>query len=323
VKDLPTTDAGVTDTIRRCLEVQSRVGVEGYILPAPLTIDINTSFDVELDWIEKGLALAKALDDGRPVYASLALSDTTLRGPDPWKNPLLDVILDQVTARGVRNVYIVLEQANEDGYYCTHPHTVGALLRLCHDLKQGGVNRILVGYAGTAALLALAAGADAWTSGWYRSERRLKLADFEDHGGLAVPAYYSHPMGGEFHLEHDLDDAVAAGFLSRIADKTSASEELLRALSTKKKVRAVPEWLHRRSNVAVAIEHFLLACARETNALAAMADDEVVAAVKNWLVGAEQIASDLYSIGSFHPRTSVDHQAGWLEAFEAFEKHRA
>ena len=323
VRDLPATATGVSDTIRQCLDVQSRVGVEGYILPAPLTQDINTPFDVELDWMERGLALAKALGDGRPVYASIALSDTTVRGPDPWKNPLLDLILDQVTARHVRNVYLVLEQANEDGYYCTHPHTVGALLRLCDALKRGGVERVLVGYAGTAGLLTLAAGADAWTSGWYRSERRLKLADFEDHIGLSFPAYYSHPLGGEFHLEHDLDNAVAGGFLSRIADRTPASEGLLRALSAKKGASAVAEWRHSRSHVQSAIEHFQIVCVRETNALAAVSDKKAFEAVKTWLIGADQLATDLYSIGSFHPRTSVNHQAGWLEAFLSYEKNRA
>jgi hypothetical protein len=319
---LPVDEPEINDTIRLCLEVQKRLGVEAFILPAPLTSDINTPFDLELDWIEKGTAIASAMDRERPVYASIALSDTTLRGPDPWANPLLDVILDQVTARGVQHVYIVLEQANEYGYYCTHPHTVGALLRLCNGLKRAGVQRILVGYAGTAGLVALAAGADAWTSGWYRSERRLKLADFEDPTGRAIPAYYSHPLAGEFHLEEDLDNAVRRGFLPRITDETPASQGLLAALSRGVSSNAVPEWQYRQSNVAAAIEHFLLACVRETAKLAALSEDAARAATKTWLATADQIAASLYSIGSFHPRTSVNHQAGWLAAFERYEKNR-
>lgn len=319
---LPSDEAGINDTIRLCLEAQHRLGVEAFILPAPLTWDLNTPFDLELDWIEKGMATAAAMDAERPVYASVALSDTTLRGPDPWANPLLDVILDQVTAREVRNVYIVLEQANEFGYYCTHPHTVGALLRLCDGLKRGGVNRILVGFAGTAGLLALAAGADAWACGWYRSERRLKLADFEDAWGRSFPAYYSHPLAAEFHLEADLDNTVKNGFLPRIGDKTSASAGLLAALAAKKPSNAVPEWQHSATNHAASIEHFLFVCARETSRLSALPDDQARTATMAWLAGADQLAADLYSIGSFNQRTSLDHQAGWLAAFERFEKKR-
>lgn len=319
---LPTDDAGINDSIRLCLQVQHIIGVEAFILPAPLTQDIGSAFDVELEWIEKGMALAHAVDAERPVYASIALSDTAVRGSDPWANRLLDVILDQVTARGVRNVYIVLEQANETGYYCTHPNTVGALLRLCNGFKHGGVDRILVGYAGTAGLMALAAGADAWASGWYRGERRLKLADFEDPTGRAYPAYYSHPLAGEFHLEADLDKAVTKGFLPRIGDKTAASAGLLAALSAKKSSNAVPEWRHQQSNVARSIEHFLLVCARETGALGAMTAAQAQAATRAWLTQAEQVATDLYSVGSFNARTSVSHQAGWLAAFKGYEKHK-
>lgn len=323
VRDLPTDDAKIADAIRQCLDLQNKLGVEAFILPAPLTIDINTSFDVELDWMERGMETAKALDANRPVYASIALSDTTVRGPDPWSNPLLDIVLDQVTARGVLNAYVVLEQSNEEGYYCTHPHSVGALLRLCDGLKSAGVTRIMIGYAGTAGLLTLAAGADAWTSGWLRSERRLKLADFEDPTGRAFPAYYSHPLAGELHLENDLDNAVAKGFLPRLADETSASKGLLAALRANKKSSVVAEWQHRMGNTPSSREHFLLASARETNALAAMSPAQARDATKAWLEKAEVLATDLYSVGSFNARTAVNHQAGWLAAFDSYEKNRA
>lgn len=319
---LPTADAEISDSIRTCLEVQRKLGVEAFILPAPLTSDINSTFDVELDWMERGLALARQIEPALPAYASIALSDTTVRGPDPWSNPLLATILDQVSARGVTQAYLVLEQANEEGYYCTHPNTVGALLRLCNGLKHGGVARLLLAFGGTAGLIGLAAGADAWTSGWYRGERRLKLADFEDQEGRANPAYYSHPMAGEFHLERDLDNAVRRGYLPRLRDQTKASTGLLTALASGQSSNVVPEWRHRQSNVAASIEHFLLACVRETQALAGSTQAQAEAATKAWLEGAANLAADLYSIGSFNSRTSVNHQAGWLKAFEAYEKNK-
>jgi hypothetical protein len=319
---LPTDDVARRDAIRLCLETQKKVGVEALILPAPLTWDINSPFDVELEWMERGLALAKQVAPDFPVYASIALSDTTVRGPDPWSNPLLDSVLDQVSARGVGGVYLVLEQANEDGYYCTHPNTIGALLRLCSGLKRGGVERVLVAFAGTAGLISLAAGADAWTSGWYRGERRLKLADFEDQEGRANPAYYSHPMGGEFHLEKDLDNAVRKNFLKRVWDQTDASEGLLAALAGGKPTSSVPEWQHRQGNVSASIEHFLLAAVRETQALGALSQAQGEASTKLWLEGASKIVADLYSIGSFNARTAVNHQSGWQKALESYEKNK-
>jgi hypothetical protein len=45
-------------------------------------------------------------------------------------------------------------------------------------------------------------------------------------------------------------------------------------------------------------------------------------ATKAWLEKADALAADLYSVGSFNPRTSVNHQAGWLAAFEGYEKNR-
>jgi len=95
---------------------------------------------------------------------------------------------------------VVLEQANETTYYCTAENTVGALMRLAYGLKAGGLSRVILCYAGVAGLLTLLMGADGWATGWYRGERRLKLADIERSEGRAMPAYYSHAAATEFHL---------------------------------------------------------------------------------------------------------------------------
>ena len=315
---LPTRSAHIDDTIRLTLETQRALDVEALILPAPLTWDLHAQFDTELHWIERGLSIAARVAPDLPAYVTVALSDTAVRGTDPWSNRLLDVILDQITARGITHVYLVLEQANEEGYFCTHPNTVGGLLRLCNGLKYGGAQRVLVAFAGIAGLMSLAAGADAWTSGWYRGERRLKLADFADQEGRANPAFYSHAMAGEFHMEKDLDHAVMKGFLKRIEDRTEASAELIAALRAGKSSNSVAEWAYRSSNVAASIEHFLLACARETLEMARLPDRLLEGHVANWLEGAEKVAADLYSVGSFNPRTAVNHQANWRSAFEQY-----
>src|SRR6267154_412174 len=186
--------------ISACIATQVTMGCEALILPSPLTTDPASDYSTELGWLEDGLAIAAKLGDGRLRLASIALSDTCLRGGDPWLNPLLDLILDQVTARHTEGAYLVLEQANEHGYYCSHPNTIGALLRLTHGLKAAGMQRVFVAFAGVAGLLAGCAGADDWSTGWYRGERRLRLADFEGPTGRANPTYYSHRLASEFHL---------------------------------------------------------------------------------------------------------------------------
>ena len=319
---IPTDGEAVDDAIRCCVKVQLQLGVEALILPAPLTVDMGTPFDAELDWLERGLAIAQRVEADRPVLASVALSDTALRGVDPWENPLLDLILDQVTARRVDGVYVVLEQANEDGYYCTHPNTVGALLRLCNGLKHGGIGRIVVAFAGTAGLLALVSGADSWTTGWYRGERRLRLVDFEQQEGRAVPAYYSHPLGGELHMQSDLDRVVGRGFLPRLADSTDASEGLLRALAEGSLVRSVPEWEHRPSNINASTEHFLTICQRETASLSPLTTEQSEEWARRWIENATTLAADLYAVGSFQPRTAVNHQHGWQQAFQSYLANR-
>ena len=318
----PTGESAIADAVRLCLELQVRLGVEALILPAPLTFDVNSSLEVELEWLEQGLELARAIAPGMPVYASIAVSETALRSNEPWSNPLLDALLDQVTARGVNRIYLVLDAANQDGYYCTNENTVGAMLRLCSGFKFAGAEHVLVAFMGTAGLLALAAGADAWASGWLRSERRLKIADLEDQEGRTTPAYYSHPLAGEFHMEQDLDQAVRRGLLPQIRDETDASSGLLRALAGGKPVSSVPEWRHHLGNKTASIEHFLRVCVRETTAMTSQSQSEIETRIMAWLEGAAGLAERLFSVGSLKQRTAVSHQAGWVAAYEKHLQNR-
>lgn len=318
----PTTDAEVEDSIRTCVEVQQRVGCAGIILPAPLTADPHSRYEVEVGWLDVGLEIAERIAPGIPRIAAVAISDSCLRGVDPWSSVLLDQILDQVTARTPEGVYVVIEMANEDSYYFSDPNTVGALIRLADGFKRGGLANVIVGYAGVAGLMAMAAGADAWTAGWYRGERRLRLRDFYLDEGRSVPAYYSHPLAAEFHMESDLDRAVAAGFLSRIADVSDASAGLIRAFQSGLTTSSVPEWEYRPTNVTASQQHFFSACVRETAALGRIGEQERVDSTLRWLESASRLANDLYKLGNLNQRTSLTHQHGWLAAFERYASAR-
>lgn len=313
----------IENAILACLDTQTRIDCEALILPSPLTIDQGDDYSLELSWLDQGLELSARQYPRAKRFATIAISDSALRSQDPWKNSLLDLVLDQVCARRPEGAYIVLESASESGYYINHPNTVGALLRLVAGLKDGGIQTIIVAFCGTAGLLAVAAGADIWSAGWYRGERKLRLTDFEDNEGRAVPTYYSTPLAGEFHLEKDLDLVNDLGLLERFSDETSASLGLVRALKQGLPVSSVLEWQYRFTNVAAAREHFLRVAVRETGKLRNLSRQQRVDYTLRWLAVADSEASRLMALGSFNPRTALNHQATWRQAFERFVQETA
>jgi len=318
---LPTDENSIKQLVNECVEFQVNIGCEAIILPSPLTVSQTSDYSVELRWLDAGLKAAQQFAPSIPSLATVALSDNALRNLAPESNELITIVVDQLTARGCAGAYLVIEQSNENSYYCAHPNTVGALCRLCSELKLGGLSRIVVGPIGTAGLLGIGAGADIWTAGWYRTERRIKLSDFEDAQGRTYPTYYSHPFGSEFHLEEDLDHVVSAGFLGRVSDETSASIKLLTALRSGLKVSAVKEWMYSRTNVEACKEHFLRACIRESHAMHPLEPRERAMRTLGWLRSAEQLSIDLAAIQHrFNDRTDFKHQASWLHAFESFAK---
>ena len=313
----PSTTADIRQSVDSCIAYQRDRGVEAIILPSPLTNDHASDYTRELGWLEIGAERVRALAPDLPALVTIAISDTCLRGFAPTDNTLIDIILDQVTARAPEGAYVVLEQANEVTYNCTSANTVGALLRLVRGLKDGGLRRVLVSFAGTAGLLALVAGADAWATGWYRSERRLRLTDIEQTEGRAMPAYYSHPAATEFHLANDLTQVRDAGMLNLIRDETPDSGPLLAALDAGLEPKNVVPWQPRTSNVTAARSHYVTAMIRETRRIAALDATAQAAYGRDWIGGAREAAMRLYGIGGFNQRTELDHQRAWCDALEA------
>jgi hypothetical protein len=313
----PQTEDEILQCVDLCIEFQRNIGVEAIILPSPLTNNHASDYSRETQWLDIGAERSQALAPSLPALASIAISDTCLRGFSPSTNTLIDIILDQVTARTPGGAYIVLEQANEATYNCTSENTVGAVLRLVHGLKAGGLDRVVVAYAGTAGLLTLAAGADAFASGWYRGERRLRLTDLEQTEGRAMPAYYSHPAATEFHLASDLARVRDAVMLNLVRDETDDSQQLLTALDNGLTPQQVPAWQATQGNVTAARSHYAKAMIRETAIMANRSPDEQIAYAQSWLQNATQAATALYQIGGFNQRTELDHQRAWRDAFAA------
>jgi hypothetical protein len=313
----PQTANEIRESVDLCIAFQRDLGVEALILPSPLTNNHASDYSREAQWLEIGVERSEELAPDLPVLASIAISDTCLRGFAPQDNSLIDIVLDQVTARAPWGAYVVIEQANETTYNCTSENTVGALLRLVQGLKAGGLERVVVAYAGTAGLMTLAAGADAWATGWYRSERRLRLADFEQTEGRAMPAYYAQPAATEFHLANDLTRVRDAGMLDLVRDYTDESQQLLTALDNGLTPDDVPAWRPTQGNITAAYSHYVKAMIRETATISGLASADQVTYTREWLHAATAAASGLYQIGSFNPRTELNHQRAWRDAFAA------
>ena len=322
VGQLPKKKKAIEQTLRICLQIQENLNCESYILPSPLTVDQATDYSTELQWLDTGLEVSKKINEAKQTLATIAISDNTLRLINPWENELIDLIIDQVSSREPDGAYIVLEQSHEQGYYCTHHNTIGCLLRLVHGLKTGGLKQIVVAYAGTAGFLSLLVGADIWSTGWYKSERKLKLSDVEDVSGirLAYPAYYSHNFASEFHLNSDLDKIYQDGFRPQDDEITTASKPLIEALLSGHKVSAVPEWKHERSNVAAAREHFVSMAISRTAEISDFSSDELFSYGLNWLKNAKFLAEEISKSEGLHERTAVNHQSSWYNVFKEFVK---
>lgn len=312
---LPTDERSIEKAVQVCVDVQANVGCESIILPAPLITELFTDFTVEGMWLDAGLRIAA--DSGRGRLATVAISDSCLRPVPPEKSDLIEMIIDQVSAREPEGVYLVIDTSQE-GYYNTDPNTIGSMLRLVHGFKEAGVPTVVVSLAGVAGLLALAVGADMTCTAWYRSERRLKLADFDDKPGRAVPTYYIHALASEVDVKEDLDRLTEAGLLDELTDVTPASKRLIDALRAGKPVSAVADWEYKIGNVTAAREHFMTVLIRETREFAKLSDAQQRERALSWLIGAEALAKKIAGLGAVTGRSEIQHQRQWRIAFEKF-----
>lgn len=312
-KGLPERDDDIDAAVRTAIDFQLRIGCDDLILPSPLTVDLGTTYATELRWLDRGLEAAQKSAPRKRAFATVAISDTCTFSAPAESSTLLEGILDQVSAREPGGVYILIEQRVEPGYYLTSPHTFRTLLRLASEFKTAGIPTVLVAWVGTAGLPAIAAGADGWASGWYRSERRLKLDDLRnDSSGPAAPAFYSHRLGGEVHPQ-DLDKVRDANRLDLIEEETPWSRGLFRALRDGRSAKDLPDWTNHAARA-----HFNTVMIRETTTLLGLAPSQRTKHVARWLGEAERRARELAKIEDLHPRTAVGHQEIWREAFDVW-----
>ncbi len=313
----------ITKAVRAAVIHQVEFGCEGILLPTPLTNVVAQNYEPETLWLDSGLEACHELQVALPTYATVAISDNVLRGVDPTQNPLLHTITNQIAARDkLAGAYIVIEQAAEDSYVCGIRDTLLSLLVLVDDLVRGAARRVIVNYMGTFGAIATAAGCSVWSSGYYLSQRRFRLPDYDDKIARAFPRFYSLRLTGDIALDSDVQAIHRAGLATRLFDDTTASKNLAAGLAAGSYPGSVPEWQYKASNIAAAGAHYNEVCFKIGVYLSSLDPKKRMEVIHRWLRTSVGLADLLKQSGIRTPYyTDVSHQRVWLEAFERWKDH--
>lgn len=316
----PTDPFVIDDAVRQCVDLQIRLNCEAIILPAPLVFDPASSCAQELVWLDKGLTYARSVTK-LPVYATVAIADSCLRYIEPEQNELINLLADSISARGVDGIYLVIEQGSEaaDARQCNSARVLSSVLHITHLFAQDCGLGVVVNFLGAFGLACTAAGATIWSTGWYKSLHRLRLADI-GADGRAYPMFWSGPAAADINLDTDFDALVASGMLAAIADQTSASQGLLTAAATGVPVRSVPAWVWQQGHIQAASEHFLDSVIRADAVWTALPLAARVAQVDAWLANATATASNIAARLGNNSKTRTNHVPAWLDAFRSYRR---
>ena len=315
----------IDDAVRDAVALQVHLECEGIIIPSPLTQDPNTDYEQETLWLEAGIKHGRALGNGRPVYATVAIQDLCLLFIDPASSTLLEIIADTIVSRGYDGAYLVVEQSSEaqDTKHCERTRTLESVLHLVHVLSEYAGLRVFVNFMGAFGLACVAAGAENWATGWYKSMYRLRLADkigSSDKFAQSLPSYWSEALAADIHLKQDFDKLAGSGMLAPLETATLASSGLLRAARAGAPVASVPDWAWTQSNVSAAKDHFRLAVADFDQRIQTLSLADKRDAVQKWLDDASAAAARVSTALGPSMMTKLGHISGWASAFTAYRR---
>lgn len=310
-------DEDISRAARACIDYQVALGCEAIILPSPLTTVASADYEIETRWLDAGVNAARESRASLPLYATIALSDTVLRGVSAFQNPLLNTITSQVASREeLAGVYLVVEQSVDTGYACNSKDVLLSLLVITDDLVRGARRRVITNYIGSFGAVMSAAGGGLWASGYYRSQRRLRLVDYEDAMGLAQPRFFSPAFAGDIGLDADLPVAFARGYgRALLHPPTEQSTPLLQSLAAGTYPATAPQWAYRSNNLTAATAHYLAVHDGLANAIDSLDVDRRRNFLLRWLKRSADLAGTLSELGMRPPTTDSGHQAVWLSAY--------
>jgi hypothetical protein len=318
---VPSTEQEILQCVKNSLTIQTQLGCEVLIVPSPLTSSL-TDYRLEAKYLDAAVQAVSDLKISLPVYATIAVSDALLRSVQPTDNRLIQTITDHIASRTqLTGAYVVLEQTADTGYVCVNENVLFGLLILVDDLVRGAGRQVIVNYVGSFGPVTAAAGATIWASAYYRSQRRMRLADQEEETGRAYPRFYSHTLAGDIGVENDLTRLKVAGLLPRIFSRSQASTALHSAIIAGRYPSAAPQWEYRPGMIWAAAAHYNdIACKTEAY-FDSCGRSARVDAVEHWLSEATQLAQQVENQGISLNHTDARHQAIWLSAFRKWRAY--
>lgn len=318
--DLPSDRSEISNVIRQTIDFQQQFGVSEIILPSPLTNSSESDLALEMDWIDEGIQVASALD--KPFLATFAISDACLFHVDPSDNQLLQMAIDQFTAREeLSGVYLVIERSRGESNRIVHARIAWALLEFCYYVGRSAGKTVLVNYTDTFGLACLAAGAKGFASGLSTKSKRLDFEDFVERGGGGpFPKFYAHSTICDYLPERDLERLRKHHLLRLIQnDRTPASASLFNVLTTGGLVRSNPEWRESINNLSSSRDHFVQIVRSAVDQINGKSEDERREIIFAWLQDAER------TVNYLNERLSDEalyddgrHVRAWRSAFESF-----
>lgn len=212
-RDLERESQVVTD-LRTVLQSQAALPVTGLIAP---NIVIRRSFDsveatIAKSFLRNAVEAASNVVDGRPLYATLAVSTTALADRIELQNFLQEITeIDQPPD----GFYLLVERPDQSiPPGLSEPDVLSRWMLINHTLELNGF-KIINGYADALAPYLAAAGADAVGTGWYNTLKTFSLKKFEpvaDFARRPVPRYTSTGLLKSIRCTelHDLRDLIPA-----------------------------------------------------------------------------------------------------------------
>jgi hypothetical protein len=319
-RTIPSTNRAIRNAANGAVKLQQSVGCSAIILPGPLTTIADQSFERELGWIDAGIEAAAESQVKLPLYATVALSEAVLHNVNPFENPLIHTITNQISARiELAGAYVIFEQSDPGSYVWQAHDPLLCLLLLTDDLSRGSKKDVIVNYLGSFGAVATAAGASVWASGFNQSQRRFSLKATK---GRARPRYYSGSLIGDIGVENDLRRVHDLGLDSSLLTPTQADAPLRRALAAGQGPNAVPDWQYRIGNTTASKNHYMEIVANIGVNLNKFPSRNRVEEIHRWLTDALRLASRLRSQGFANgAATDITHQKVWLDAFERWRSY--
>jgi hypothetical protein len=317
----------VADCAQSAIEIPLALGCEAVILPSPMTRAPGGGYATEARWLDAGLAACSKLRVSMPVYATIAIADSALRELNPLENPLLQTLTAHVASRdGLAGAYVVIAQNSEDegSWICKDPDTLLSLLVIVDDIVRGAGRDVIVNGVGTFGLVAAAVGARIWSSGYYRSQRRMRTSDYNDSEGRTVPRYFSARLLGDVGVEHDLALVARDAVGRRVLTDTPSAAALNAILRGGGTPADVPEWEYTPGTPTAAMAHHNHCMQGLSTALGAASVEQRVNLMDSMLRRAETVAQSVREIVTARPRpdgqvtkhTDFLSQRIWREVFE-------